>query len=145
MNSTKGKTKNSNFCRKYIYFSLKKQSHEINLILIYKKVSENMSSIKYENGKTLKTRTDSIELQSSLKHRSENVPQGIQNTKECHPRRFLICAGSVRNNNVICFFNGIEDTKFLHIWPSKQLYRLRRMMFIIFYVYALELHENALS
>jgi hypothetical protein len=36
-----------------------------------------MSSINYDNGKTLKTSIDSIELQISSKHRSENVPAGI--------------------------------------------------------------------
>jgi hypothetical protein len=63
-----------------------------------------MSSIKYENGKTLKTRTDSIELKDlqniALKmfHQAFFYPE----QEEHVTRRFLIFAGSVRNNHVIC-------------------------------------------
>ncbi len=104
------------------------------------KCSQNMISIKYDNGKTLKTSIDSIELQSSSKHRSENVPKSIFFTRT---RRFLICAGSVRNNYVICFLNGKRRYE-IFIRPSSQLRCKSKNDVHSFYVYALELPENAL-
>ncbi len=105
-----------------------------------------MSSIEYDNGKTIKTRIDSIELQSSSKHRSENVPPGIflkSRTWGACQSRFLICAGSVGNNHVICFLNGKRRYEII-IRPAVS-YVKDKIDGHNFYVYALELHENELS
>jgi hypothetical protein len=88
-----------------------------------------MSSIEYDNDKTIRTRIDSIELQSSSKHCPENVPQGnffYPEPEEHVTGRFLIYAGSIRNNYFF-FLNGKRIYEIL-IWPSGQLYIKKGMI-----------------